>query len=264
MNSSYRATNDLSRRPHRQCQRRSAYLLPACGRARTGYSAPMAEPIRSSARHTSRQPPAQKYSCHQIFLPIPPSCQIAKASVAVRRARCSCWLHGNLASAQSTVCCPTNHEPRSVDSLIRWSPTTAGRLPQPTTRLRHSAPPGPGRASGCHLTAKPQTFAANHSASVCNRSLIHCLRCSNPTPHKNARRGKCSGSNGLRLRLRVDFEPLSSRIAPLYECITTLVIPSRAPTYTRKMPVLLLFFFLLLSFLSLAFGAKQGLQTNAE
>jgi hypothetical protein len=97
------------------------------------------------------------------------------------------------------------------------------------------------------VTAKPQTLAAKHLESGCNRSSIHCLRCSNPTPHKNARRGKCSGSNGLRLRLRVDFEPLSSRIAPLYECITTLVIPSRAPTYKRKMPVLLLFFSLSLS-----------------
>jgi hypothetical protein len=82
-------------------------------------------------------------------LPIPTSCQIAKASVAVYRARCSCSLLGNLASAQSTVCCQTNHEPRSVDSLIRGSPTTAGRHPRPTTRLRHPPPAAPGRASGC-------------------------------------------------------------------------------------------------------------------
>ena len=53
--------------------------------------------------------PSDKYSCDQIFLPIPTSCQIAKASVATRRARCSCWLRGNLASAKSTVG-NVNHE----------------------------------------------------------------------------------------------------------------------------------------------------------
>ena len=37
----------------------------------------------------------------------------------------------------------------SVDSLIRRSPTTAGRYSRPTTRLRRPTPKGPGRATGC-------------------------------------------------------------------------------------------------------------------
>jgi hypothetical protein len=93
------------------------------------------------------------------------------------------------------------------------------------------------RTSKClSTTAKPQTLAAKHSESVCNRFSIHCSRCSNFSPKLNARRWKVRGGNELRVNLRVAFKPLSSRILPLWESITTLVIPSHAPTYKRKVP----------------------------
>jgi hypothetical protein len=49
---------------------------------------------------------------------------------------------------------------------------------------------------------------------------------------QNARRTqqKCFLSNALRSYPRVDFKPLSSRILPQWRSITTLVMPSDAPT----------------------------------
>jgi hypothetical protein len=51
----------------------------------------------------------------------------------------------------------TNHQPRSVDPLIRWPPTTAGRHPRPTTRLRHPAPAAPGHQVVVHARETADT-----------------------------------------------------------------------------------------------------------
>jgi hypothetical protein len=96
--------------------------------------------------------PSKKYSCHQIFLPPPvnpfnhPSNKllrwrsaVGKASVAVGWARCSCWLHGNLASPQSSVG-DMNHEDHETHQRGDLAPLVGCALlwhGQQVERIRH-------------------------------------------------------------------------------------------------------------------------------
>jgi len=76
----------------------------------------------------------------------------------------------------------SNHEPRSLNSLMRWSPTTAGRYPRQTTRLCKPIPAAQGCASACSWPRN-----RSHSRRTTRRTSAIVLRSTAPgvrIPHR--------------------------------------------------------------------------------